>query len=1121
MQNANIFSQLTNLGVDDKFGYEYNRKVVVGNVLAIIAVCISLFLATLFFFTAQTILAVFELIGCVVYIFALYSSYINKPNTGKYVALIFSAIGVWLFMSLIGERKGISLIVFMLSIVPVIVLEARKIVAIAFFVALPLVGFVSFEYNLQALINLPVLADELKEVIYIILVFTATVSISLCVYYIVKQRKNDVDIIDEKQYLINKIADTTPNIIYLFDIERDRFVYLNKRFEEILKLRVSDFTSIGITEIYKFIHPDDLKGILDNTVKLFKMPKGSWVETTYRIKDRSGNYIWTRNRSQVFEYSNDNKVKLVLGITEDISQIVAGQEENTRLLQIQSNILETAPYAIITTNQQGLITVFNKAAEKLFGFTQAEVVGKLSAIAFIPKEEIVSKANSFSQLHSTKTNADFEVLANKAAFNTDAEEWVLTHSNGNKFFADMAVTAIKNSDGSIGGYLLMANDISVRKKSEDLLQEAKNAAEEASKAKSQFLANMGHEFRTPLNGILGMTDLTLNGNLDNEQKEYLSYVKQSGTRLLSVINDILDYSKLDNNDLQLTTTECDLVALVAEVMESHIPNANAKQLPIYYSIDNNTAKGVNADVFRLKQLIGNLLDNAIKFTTTGKIDVSVSLRETNGYADIIITVADTGVGIPTNKFTDIFKPFNQVDESHKRKFQGTGLGLSIVDKLCRVMGGSINLTSSVGKGSTFVVNLKLLLSSSTVSSKAPSKNSLLLLTKNNNLSDAVKTQCDYLGIKYYKANTSIELVGGIDSNKNNIVVIDTLSLTTNIDKVLNEINGGPYDLLERYVLINKLDDSLSTLIKCNRVEGILYGITPQKIKGLFTAFTPRDSSITYTSIIPELDVVEDKILDADILLAEDNEVNLLLEKQVLGKLGYTVNAVTDGKQAVDQISQRPYDLVILDIQMPVMDGVEALKNIRSLDKLKHIHTPVIAITAHAMTGDREIFINEGFDEYITKPFDKQHLADAIKNLITKYPIQKNNNPITTTTMENVETKKVDLAYLEDLLNGNKTAIKEVLGMFIIQTPALLTEMRTAFDTANYFDLSKLAHKLKGTMVAIGVNGNDMQRLKELELKALDAKTGDALVDLLALSEKNMMAIVDEMKVYLHKMEIEA
>ncbi|MBX3327346.1 MAG: PAS domain S-box protein [Nitrospira sp.] len=524
--------------------------------------------------------------------------------------------------------------------------------------------------------------------------------------------------------------------------------------------------------------------------------------------------------------------------------------------EFQKAILDNAGHAIISATPDGIIRVFNPAAELLLGYSAEELVGKETPAIFHDPQEVMARAQVFSAELGIDLQPGFDVFVEKSRRGLpNTHEWTYMRKDGGRLAVLLTITALRNPEGTITSFLGVASDITTLKVVQQELTLAKEAAEAASVAKSQFLANMSHEIRTPMNGVLGMTELLLATPLADKQRHMAHTVRQSAASLLTIINDILDYSKIEAGKLQLEHTDIDLSYLFDDAVKLFSEATRQKGLSLSVEIATGIPTALRGDPTRLKQILLNLIGNAIKFTATGSITVNADCLKRSAEQILLrVTVRDTGIGIPPESQARVFDAFAQADGSTTRKFGGTGLGLTIVKQLVHLMGGTVDLESIPGRGSTFGF---------------------------------------------------------------------TVPLEVRTDNEMSSVLAPPQH-------------------------------TPATLHG-------------------------------KVLLAEDNVVNREIAVAMLELLGCTVDIAEDGQEALAAIDAQSYDLILMDCQMPNLDGLEASRLIREQENRRpHRHRlPILALTASAMEGDREQCLAAGMDGYLTKPFTFDQLHHALAPWLKK------------------------------------------------------------------------------------------------------------------------------------------
>ena len=570
------------------------------------------------------------------------------------------------------------------------------------------------------------------------------------------------------------------------------------------------------------------------------------------------------------------------------------------------------------------------------------------------------------------------------------EEWLekrlMVHRNRNESEIEQQLSdgrwlRVYERQTSDGGRVGLRVDITQIKENQKRLKEAMSRAEAANRAKSAFLANMSHEIRTPMNGVVGMADLIMDTELSEEQQLYAETIRSSGEALLVIINDILDYSKIEADKLQLHLEPFDLERAVHEVVMLLQPTARDKDIPLFIDYDMFLPTRFIGDAGRVRQILTNLLGNAVKFTVQGHVLVRVvGVPEAGGSSAIHITVEDTGIGIPAEKVDDIFGEFNQVEDEANRQFEGTGLGLAITRRLVELMGGEVWVDSELGKGSCFGLRILLPAEEPAVFETALLPENLrrvMVVDDHSTNRNILSKQLAILGLETAFCKTGAEALDQISWNPDLMLIEQDLPDMSAQDLVAQFCKGG------RGIRMIIMSDNPAQVKPQNGVEVDAVLQKPIPRRSLFSALerigatrlSVASPPATATSEPQAPTLPEDDGL-LDVLVAEDNKTNQLVFRKMAKDFNVSLRFANNGLEAVAEFSAKRPDMIFMDISMPQMDGKQATREIRQIEGAGP-HVPIIAVTAHAMSGDRDSIMQAGLTDYLTKPLRKAALGEKI------------------------------------------------------------------------------------------------------------------------------------------------
>ncbi|HEV8000381.1 MAG TPA: response regulator [Planctomycetaceae bacterium] len=776
-------------------------------------------------------------------------------------------------------------------------------------------------------------------------------------------------------------------------------------------------------------------------------------------------------------------------IEQTVGERTSDLQERTNELQEaceQKNaIVQTALDAVVSMSANGNITAWNSQAEQMFGYSAAEVLGRSMSETIIPQRFRPQHQAGFLRYQETGTSSVLNRRIEMTALRRD----------GNEFPVELSVAAIRN--GADVSFCAFVRDITDRLQAAENLCRAKEAAEMANSAKSEFLANMSHEIRTPMNGILGMTELLLDTELTAEQGESLDLVKSSAESLMRVINDILDYSKIEAGKLDLDPVEFQLRDALEDTLKTLALRAHRKGLELTCDIAADVPVRVIGDPGRLRQIVVNLVGNAIKFTETGEVVVRARLR--NQSADgfqLHFEVADTGIGVPLEKQKLIFDPFSQADGSTTRRFGGTGLGLTISSRLVALMGGQIGLESQPGCGSTFHFDAhfgraKTPAAEPGSASSAKLKGLRVLVVDDNATNRRVLSgilrmwQARPTAVDSGPAAVQELRRAAASGEPYPLLLTDAMMPEMDGFMLVEELRKEP-NLAPRTIMMLTSADRQTDAARCRRLGMSAYLVKPVKADELQITILAALSGITREKRAPALAPQNSAGAAAAaqacsrfrILLAEDNPVNQRVAMHILQKGEHSVVAVGNGREAVDALAREDFDVVLMDVQMPEMDGFEATDAIRTREQITGRHVPIVAMTAHAMQGDRERCLEAGMDDYLSKPVRAAQLLE----LIQKFAPKPATAPVFQARAAMAGERPVfDRETALERINGEEQLLDEVIQLFLSDAPSRLAEVRASLEQGDPKRLQIAAHSLKGAAGYVGAERTSAQALKLEEL----------------------------------------
>jgi PAS domain S-box-containing protein len=765
---------------------------------------------------------------------------------------------------------------------------------------------------------------------------------------------------------------------------------------------------------------------------------------------------------------------------ESLSKTIAWEEDKIKFLRDISKIFSSTRTRLIKETEyeaiiNGQAILLNNSQSQLWALsnvTSYETVNEAHAEFFgKSKSELeyqdlydvfdVDTANKLSQVN-------WELFEKNGPWEKELQ---IKNGKGEERLLQIKSKPKRDEAGNVKYLICTAEDITEQRKAEIELHKAKEQAEAANIAKSQFLANMSHEIRTPMNGIFGFLELLQSTKLSLEQKNFVREARSASEMLLYLINDILDFSKIEAKKLVMESIKFNLRNTIEDAVSLFVPKAAEKGLEIYAMIKAGVPEEVIGDPSRLRQILNNLINNAVKFTENGEISITVDyLEKEDEIAVLSFKVKDTGIGIGKEDISKLFQPFNQADSSTTRKYGGTGLGLAISSELVKMMGGEISVDSILGEGSTFKFDVRLKIAKRATEQKLIFEKldgvNILIVDDNTNNMKIVKSYLQGTGLKVFEAKDASSAITTILSNANtkdkiSIAIIEYQMSDMSAYEVATTLKTIPFAKDIKLVLLSSVTQKgdakvakeygfSSYLSKPVRRDDLLGCIA--LVLGLKKEDKEEDQIITKHIVKEVKNSIKPKIL-----LVEDNEMNRKIVLSMLKSRNMLCDVAVNGSEALKAVSEKDYDVVFMDCQMPVMDGYEATSQIRLLDGERK-NTKIVAMTANAMEGDREKCIEAGMDDYISKPINFELMFNMIEANIKEKVEDYNYSGI----IEN------NIDYLIEKTGLSKEDAREILEDYIKCLPDLLEGIKLSIYNRDFNKLGKLTHELKGSSGTLGI-----------------------------------------------------
>ncbi len=792
------------------------------------------------------------------------------------------------------------------------------------------------------------------------------------------------------------------------------------------------------------------------------------------------------------------------GPTLEAAQQSASDREDLETLSL---VASRATNAVLIMDADGSIQWTNDAFAAQTGYSNAEVFGeRLDKVLFGADTD-------------PKAVRDFQqALRNGHEITEDVQQY---HRDGRTYWVECKLIPIHDTDGKLSRWIGIQSDVTRRRQTEEALRAAKQAAETSSRTKSEFLANMSHEIRTPLNAILGMAELALTTDLSPEQRDYLRTVRSSADTLLQLLNDVLDISKIEAGKMEIEEVDFSLPDVIRETTKALAVKAHEKGLELSVHMPMDITQYLRGDPTRIRQVLFNLVGNAIKFTDRGEVAVEVEEQwRTDEDVGLHFSVRDTGIGIPKDRLQQIFESFTQVDSSTTRRFGGSGLGLTITSQLLRLMNGKIWVQSKQGKGSTFHFTIQLKIGQQPTDASSTHMDAGTLAGKSVLVVDDNATNRRILEemLRHWRMRPTLA-TGAPDALKQlekasrsnepfDVVLLDAMMPQVDGFGLAEKIQSRP-DISCGTVMMLSSADRPSSAARCREL-----GIRAHLVKPI-TASTLLETILTALSqdvtqgrakrpaapLDEELAARPEPKRSLRVLVVDDHEPNRNLAIKILERRGHACIPATDGDEAISACAQDAFDAVLMDVQMPGRDGLSATREIRLQQERSGSQFPIIALTAHALSSDREKCLAAGMDAYLAKPIHARELVALVERITGAAPEKGHNGaPSSPPT----DSQPFDISAALARMDGEWDLLREYIRDVVDDIPQLIDGLWAAIEDGDARSLQMSAHRLK-SLVSSYDHSEARQLAQTLEDMGKDGEINDARTTM-----NRLQLLVDEL-----------
>ncbi|WP_165440789.1 PAS domain-containing protein [Rubripirellula amarantea] len=950
-------------------------------------------------------------------------------------------------------------------------------------------------------------------------------------FWDVTNQKDAEHQIEFEKFLLSTLLETVPESIYFKDAD-SRFIRLSQSCAR--KFGVDDPSlAIGKSDADFFSKEHARKALADEKMV---MQTGEPILAEVECETHNDGRVTYCATTKVPLKDPRGHILGTFGISRDVTEQIIAEKELARERDLLRTIINNVPDLIYVKDRAGRFVVANVALLKLLGLESLDDILGKTDYDFSPPE------------HACHYVADDQNVMRSRKPLLDREESHRSES-GDELCLLTTKVPLLNTEDEVIGVVGIGHDITERKKADREILRAKESADKANRAKSDFLANMSHEIRTPMNAIIGMTDLVLDTELKPSQRNFLSMVSESAESLLAVINDILDFSKIESGKLEIERRVFDIRESLGDTMKTLGLKAHSKGLELAFRVAPAVPRFAVGDIGRLRQVVINLVGNAVKFTHQGEVVVEVNLvKLTDRNVTLRIGVRDTGIGIPEHKLETIFNEFEQADTSTTRRFGGTGLGLAISSRIAALMDGEISVDSEVDRGSLFSFDVKLRIAPEDAEEQKKDEERLTMRgavvvggtsvlvvddnETNRKILDEILSGWGMIATLVESGKEALDALRSASSRQQpfGLVITDVnmpeMSGYDFIKHVRSDENIAPTQIV---VLTSGRRDEEEELDQTLNVNERL--MKPVKQSELFDSIVrilginaAEDSGHKHLSPIPK------NVNHLRILLAEDNIINQKLAVGVLSRDGHIVTIANDGQEVIELLSRNEFDVILMDVQMPRIDGLEATRQIRELEGDLGNHIPIIAMTAHAMKGDREKCLDAGMDEYIAKPIrigtlrekllyvmpqdeeqdeegdergfeegengrsDNRNDADNLDASADSENKEADENSIpqtsetetTSASPTSDDPPPIDWDHAHATVGGDPKLLAELMAVYVGEAEHILRQIATARANGETEQMGRFVHTLKGASLSVGaVRTSEIAGYLEQDCKTKD------------------------------------